>query len=427
MPLLASISSAPLDVGSYETPNAAQEFAPASEAFKRGEHDKALALLEAVVRQRPELPPARFLLAKLFLANNQTPQARLLLEQAAAESPGEPDVHLVFGHLAIKEGRLTDAQLHFEKAASLAAKKSWNADRKAQCDTLCHAGLASIAEARGDWESARVQLSALLKLDPKQALYRQRLGRAQFHLDDVQVAIKELQQASADDKSLEPAPVFLARLYSRSGNSSKAEEWLKQATNHSPRDYRSHLAFASWLLEQDRVAEAEVSAVTALELAPEKRDVLYMNGTVACFLRQYPRAEEYFARLHAEYPADLEIANQFALCLTEQEDTAKQERALQLALSNLRQKPDSRQLYATLGWCYYQCGMLNDARQALERAISGGQGPAITGYYLARVMDELGHQDQVGPLLQAASKAQAPFLYRAEVNAWLASRTPAGE
>jgi hypothetical protein len=77
---------------------------------------------------------------------------RQALERAVAEDGEHPEVFILFGNLALMEGRLADASVHFEKARILAAAKRWTADQRKRFDRLCHQGDAFVAESRGDWK-----------------------------------------------------------------------------------------------------------------------------------------------------------------------------------------------------------------------------------------------------------------------------------
>src|SRR5207248_887097 len=101
----------------------------AGEALKKGQVDEALKHLQEAVRKNPDLPPARFMLAKMFSQlRDMGAQARATLELAAAEEPEHPIIYLQNADIALKEGRLTDAILNCTQALSLANGERWRAD-----------------------------------------------------------------------------------------------------------------------------------------------------------------------------------------------------------------------------------------------------------------------------------------------------------
>src|SRR5262245_18862760 len=66
----------------------------AKEAFLAGKLDEALKHLQAAAKTNPAMSPPKVVASRWCLETNQGPQARVLLEQAASEEPGHPDVYL---------------------------------------------------------------------------------------------------------------------------------------------------------------------------------------------------------------------------------------------------------------------------------------------------------------------------------------------
>ncbi|MEJ7637648.1 MAG: tetratricopeptide repeat protein, partial [Singulisphaera sp.] len=145
---------------------------------KRGEERQALEALAAAVKKDPKLPPAKLMLARILLAAGKSPRGRVVLEEAVVEGPRHPGGYVLFGNIALAEGRLTDAQLQYEKAQSLTSAATLSEPQKREMLTQSAAGLAAVAERRHDWASARTALTARLALDPADARARQRLARA---------------------------------------------------------------------------------------------------------------------------------------------------------------------------------------------------------------------------------------------------------
>ena len=114
---------------------------------------------------------------------NEGALIRPALESAIGEDPEHPEVFILFGNLALAEGRVTDAAVHFEKARGLAAGKPWTAEQRDRFDRLSSQGDAVVAESRGDWKAARAALADWLKHEPDNAAARQRLGKALFTLE----------------------------------------------------------------------------------------------------------------------------------------------------------------------------------------------------------------------------------------------------
>ena len=56
--------------------------------FRRREYEQALEFLQSACKQHPDLPPARVMLARLYLADGQAAPARSAFDKAADEHPG---------------------------------------------------------------------------------------------------------------------------------------------------------------------------------------------------------------------------------------------------------------------------------------------------------------------------------------------------
>ena len=205
------------------------ELTRASEAFKNGDYAECLAQLEAAVQAHPSLPPAKVMLARLFLSSGKMPQAHVLLEQAAAENPNQPDIYLAFGDIALSGGRITDSMLQFEKASAIGPLEGWRDARVKDFKSRCLAGLAAVAEVRGQWEIARQHLTELLELNPTYSGARQMLARALLALDKEDEAFHQIEEAARSAANGESAFVSMARLCMQQGRAEAARRYMEQA------------------------------------------------------------------------------------------------------------------------------------------------------------------------------------------------------
>lgn len=383
----------------------------ALEQFRQGDFDGTLQQLNAAVESLPGLPPARLMLARLFLATGQIPQGRVALEQAATASPDDPNIYLIFGDLALLEGRVTDAELHFRQAQRLLPKDQTAVPdpqaRKRQ--TQIHAGLAAVAEQREQWQQAAEALTAWLALEPAQGAARQRLGRSLFQLKRYKEASDALAQAVLDEPGLEPAAISMGRLYHEAGDAEKAQQWMEHAVKKEPQNARAHLAVALWRLEIDQPQEAQQALEMAAKLDPNLPDLERLRGVFARHRQDYAVAERYLQALFNENPGDFGAANQLVLTLIEQEDEAKRRRAVQLAEVNARQYPNSAEALATLGWVYYRLNRLDEAERLLQAAVSGGHVSSEVAYYLAHVLHAHDRTEEAQAVLVGA--VQTPGLF----------------
>src|SRR5581483_8816977 len=107
-----------------------EEIEKAGAALQKGQVDEAYKLLQEAVKKKPDLPPARLMLARLYMSTNTKEgqqQGRAILETAAGENPNHPEIYLTCGSLALGEGRLSEALLNCQRAFELASSGKWSA------------------------------------------------------------------------------------------------------------------------------------------------------------------------------------------------------------------------------------------------------------------------------------------------------------
>jgi Tfp pilus assembly protein PilF len=379
--------------------------------FEQGDPAGCLGSLRTAVKANPGLAPARVLLAKLFLLHDQIGPGRAELERAVVEGPRHPETHILFGHLALEDGRLADASLQFEKAAATAADLPDTARRGWQA--RAHSGSAEVAERRADWVTAAAELEVLLASDPANPHARARLGKAVFRLGRTEEAYDNLRRATEADPSYEPPAVTMAHLFSEADNPAKVTEWFEYAVTHAPKDARVRTAYAAWLLDRDRPDDARRHADEAARLDPKAPEVRLLQGLIAWQARRFPDAERLFLGLHEESPSNFDAINYLALALADQDDPVRRQRALELAEINARLHPGSGTALTTLGRVNDRLGRPAAAEKALRAAIQTGSAIPETPYYLACLLaDRGGDLTQVQRLFRLALDAPGHFAFR---------------
>jgi tetratricopeptide (TPR) repeat protein len=395
-----------------------KEIEDAGEKLQKGQVDEAYKLLQEAVKKKPDLPPARVMLARLFLSSNTKEgqqQGRIILEIASGENPDHPQVYLTNGSLALGEGRVTDTILNCEKALALAAAERWTKEQKDEVRVQARNGLAAAYEARRDWAAARSPLAALLEADPKNGQLRTRLAQALFFLDKPDDAFQELSQAVKDDPTaLNPPTVSMAKFWTAKGETKNAREWLDKAIKAEPNSYRVHLAYGDWLLQQNEIDQAKIHVDAASKIKADDVEVQKLQGLIARIQKDLAMAEKIFRRVYNDTPSDFFAANQLALVLADQTDPNQRNRALQLADGNAKQYSKAADAYATLGYVLFRDNKVDDALKALQVAASNNQVSLDTAYYLALCLNEKEKYEEAKKLLDGALKSKGLFVYRKE-------------
>jgi tetratricopeptide (TPR) repeat protein len=395
----------------------------AARAVHEGRDADALSLIRAATPSRPAWPPIQVDLARLQFGANKPAKGRRSLEQVATEFPNDPRTYLLFGSLAMSEGRYSDARLNGEKSLKLLDGTKLDAATVRAIRGEASAGLAAVAEATDDWSSARAHLLDWLEIEPANAPVRQRLGRALFRLGKTDEAFKELTRSAKDDPKLGPAAVPMALMFVQAGNDAKAEEWFAYASKVEPRSAEARISQARWRLDKGQAAEARALLEEAARLDPNSKELEPLRGLIAWQLRELSNAEGIFEALHRDAPGDAGFASLLTLALVEQDDPGKRSRGLQLAEDSAKRFPKAIEVLASLARAQTRSGHLEEAERSLHAAISGAGGRATptVAYFLAQILAEKGRPDDALGLLTQATATPIAFAYQADARRLLTS------
>lgn len=409
------VPSAP--TGGLSAPGAPPQFSKAVSAFRRGDLPATLQWLRQANREHPRLAPAEIILATMFFSDEQPGKGREVLEQAAVKHPTDPEPHLIFGDLAFRQGRLSDAHVQYQRGAQLTASFAGSEKRRDELETRAVVGLARVAEARGQLETAQRRYAALLELAPDHAQAHFRLGNVLFAMGRPEEAVAQLREAAGLLQDAPSPALTMAQLYKQAGQSEEAQQWLERAIDESPEDPRPHLAMANWQLEARNAPEAALPFVErAAELSPESVEASRLRGLIAWSMGDYAQAERVFESVALKTPSDPQINNYFAAVLAEK-PSPQTRRAWELVQLTASSNPQSAETAATMGWVAYQRGELERAEQYLTRAARAGH-DRDTDYYLARTLFRRGRIAQAHKALQRALTGEGMFVHARQAEAW---------
>lgn len=429
----------PIDPEGGEGPPAVsaqeKEVQDALEEFKKGNFDEAEKLLEAAVEKYPKLPPAQVIMATWFFAARQANAGRAYLERAVMEAPDDPQAYLVFGELALRERRVTDAGVLYEKGDEILATFDGDAERKKGLEQNVQRGLALVAMAREQWDAAQQHLEKWLELSPGNGTALVNLGKVLFQKDLVDDALARFKAAvSENPKALTPE-AQIAVLFEQKGDHQKSEEWMIKALTSDPKNPLTRRIAAQWALSLGRLAEARDQCDYAIKLDAGSLDAKLLRGVIALHEKDFVEAEKQFNAVVDEQPGSFAATNNLALALIEQDSVTKQRKAVDLAEDNVREygrrSGAADEAYSTYGWVLYKIGELDKAIQALNRSLQLNNNPSPdTLYYLsqaaydkAEVETDSDRQktlyEQSKKLVDKALEVTRPFSMKKETEALL--------
>jgi superkiller protein 3 len=399
-----------------------QDVEDALRKFSKKDYSGALERLENAKKTVPRLAPAEVMMAQLYYDSNQPTAAVGMLEKVIQRVPGDPEAYVMLAERAALEGRLTEADLLFQKAAQLVGAFADNPKRKQNLQIRALTGAAIIYETRGDWKAARTALESLIKLDPNPARAHERLGHALFEMGDQKAAFVEFQSAAESDKNVPPAELVMATLFKDQVNS---EKWLNFAIKKGGQDLRTQIAAGRFLLKANRLDEAKSHAEEAIKLDPESVDANVLCGLIARVMGDYATAQAALSKAHLMSPGNALVINNLALVLLELPEEENHLRALQFAELNMSKSPNNPEIVATYGWVNYRLNRRLEAERVFATVFNSNRVNSDMLYYLANFSRDRGQTGEAVKLLKEAINTTEPFGYRKPAQALLAELTKA--
>lgn len=380
--------------------------------LRNGQFEKSRLHLAQNFKDAVDKPHPDILLAQLLNELGNGPRARNVLEQLAVTEPNRFDVYFVFCEMAIREQRWLDGWMHALAADSADMPQNWSEQHQTVMKRDLILLKAACCEGRGDWKTARQMFESLIQDEaetPVNVLVG--LGRAEFHLQDVESARQHFDEAFRRDNRIEHADLSLALLFDATGKKEEAEKYFQKAVAGPPMagQGRSRIAFARWLIFQNRAEETTASLSQPIADDGLESERLYLQAMSARMSRQFEEARNILSGLHQQDPANFTVSNQLALILIEHDNEGLRGRALQIAESNVRNHAKSAEAWSTLGWIQFRLGDVASARESLSRGMSGGIVSRDTACYMAHLEQRLGNAEKAKNLVNAVRNSAGPL------------------
>ncbi len=398
-----------------------EELQQAKAALIAGDIELCREHLRAAYARHPNLPPPEMMLARLYLSSGQIAAGRRLLEEVSIADPSHPELYLLFGKLALTEGRVTDAILQFEKASALDLPKDWTDAQRSYFQRECAVARTTIAELRRDWDAAAELYQQQVKANPQAAKLRDRFAMALFRNGQLKQAFEQFDIAHRQDPKIARPEVSMAVMHVQGQDYAKADQWLQKALAKYPDDAGVHFQCSIALMYEDRAEEAERHAAKAAELGLDSDALLSHRGLIAMQLGEHERAEEFYQQA-LERTQSIDAKTSLALALAEQDDPAKRKQAMEVIQSAAKQQPNYPMVKTVLGWVQFRNGQLDDAEATLREAAGRLPSERTTLLFLSRVLMEQKHEDQarqVAERLRRVIDQPGIVAFRPEARKWL--------
>ncbi len=423
--IIGSSADQPSPATDFRLPAGEKAIDEAIALYRQRNLDGCLARLQEASQARPDLGPARLMLAKILLIDNQGAAGQQTLERAASENPDWPDIWLTLAKVALRDGRAAEAAALYDRALALLKRASLPADRLRTLRIDAESGQAQAAERLRDWKAAESAARAWLADNAGSLDARRHLAQALFRQDRRDEALQELERAAAlDSDEALPAPLAMALLAIEANEPDTASSWFEKAVAKTPNDLRVRRTYGGFLLDRGLTDGAQKQITAAAGIDSKSLEVRLLQGALALQREEYAEAERILQALHLEAPASFAVNDRWARALAGQDDDAKKLRAAQVAEMNQRLNPNSPEALATRGIVLQRLGRLAEAEQLLRSAVASNTATSEMLYELARLLsDHRPEHPDIPRLLRIALGAPGPFPHRSAARHWLDSLT----
>ena len=377
--------------------------------FATRDFDGARAALDAAKAANPELPPSGVMMARLLFAAQQGAAAKSQLEQTIEKVPTDPEAWLFLGDMELQSRSFAAAQTLYDKAKDRLQGLQTSAKRRSNLEMRTYAGLATVAEGRGDWQEAKNYITQWLKVDPDHVAGRTRLARAMYKLEDAKTAYGILQKIYEGDDTTTRPEVSMALLYETDNKHANAKQLMTRAAQRDTKTLNTQLAVAKWALDTGELEIAEKACTDSLKIDSTALQAKMYQGMLARYRKQWNKSEQLFIQAHLQSPTNFGANNQLALVLIEQEDEDKRKRAAEFATINAQlysgnlKNAFGREAMVTLAWINYKSGRVRQAIAGIQRAMQNGAISADSAYFAAKIMHD-------SKQTEIAKKILEPFL-----------------
>ncbi len=192
--------------------------ARAFESLSENRPDRAIANLQAIVKEKPNFAEGHYVLAHAYFNQEKYPQAEAEFKRVLELNPQYKDARFNLGLVYLSERRLDDARTAFSQVL---ANDPNDAD--------AHYGLGLVLAESGNYEAAIPELKQAISLGPQVPGVYSELGNAYANLkmyDDAIAAYIGSREKDGDSPDLEKA---LAECYQVKGMTQQAQEARNRA------------------------------------------------------------------------------------------------------------------------------------------------------------------------------------------------------
>ncbi|MBV8274251.1 MAG: tetratricopeptide repeat protein [Verrucomicrobia bacterium] len=351
----------------------------------KGDIKSVLEVLDRLNAVFPQLPIAKYQLARAHLQNDNPTQAIAELNKALGLNPDYLDATLLLGEADLRAGDpqavLTSMQRLLDKHPNLAPARELLAAAYRSLGQLddaantfrdqisaspgnaqAYLGLGLILRQQGKLTEARNAFEKAQQLDPQNPSPVGQLVDLDVANQDFSAALQKVQnQRKGNPKS--PVADFLeAKIYFAQGQWDRAESVLLTALQLDPNDSKAEDLLIYTYIAANKLPDALSRVNSTLSRQPNDERMLMLCGLIYEKMNQFTNARDAYEKLLSLEPRFEAALNNLAWLYAEK--FGQLDKAYDLARKARALEPDAGAIADTLGWILYKRG---DYAQALSQ------------------------------------------------------------
>jgi tetratricopeptide (TPR) repeat protein len=396
----------------------------------KGDTKKAVEVLERLDQTYPDTPLIKYQLARAYLKNNNTNQAKVALDQAISRNPNYADAILLLAEINLRSGHsemVVEPMTHLLKknpdlrrAALLLAAAYGSLGRFDDAAVVLHEqarlapqdpqpemalGLTFRQAKRND--EARQAFEKVAKLAPDNLWPVDQLVELDLldkHFDAARQRIRRQFQKTPDS----PAAHFLeGKILTAEGKWDSAEAELQKTLQLDPNFSSAYDLLVQTYLATNKLPQAVSQLQAEVSKNPNNSAALMTLALVYERTKDFPKARDAYEKLLSIAPNFVPALNNLAYLYTERlNDLAK---AFDLARKARDLRGQDPSIGDTFGWVLYKRGEYQQALTILqESAEKAADSPEIQ-FHLGMAAYMMGQTDIARVALQKAASAAKDF------------------
>jgi tetratricopeptide (TPR) repeat protein len=406
-----------------------------------GEAKLAVEGLDRLNKTYPNVPVAKYQLARAYLLNDNPAQAAVTLDRALALNPDYVEASLLLGETNLRAGEaqpvissmkglLTKHPAQTEAQVLLAAayQSVGRLDDAAAVfrqlvgafpeSARFYLGLGLILRGQGKTAEARTAFEKAQELEPSNlAAVEQLLDLDLLSRDFTSAAQKVSRQLEKTPLSAD-AHYFEGKLYAAQGEWNQAEAALLKAIELDPDSPNAYDLLISAYVAGNQLSQAIGQIDRQLSRDPNNTRLLMLSGLIYDKSNQFPQAQAAYEKLLSLRPDFGPALNNLAYLYAERSN--QPDKAYDLARKARALSHDDAATADTLGWILYRRAEFDQALLLLKESAAKLPNTPEIQFHLGMAYYMMGQMDAARTTLRQAAEAKSDFPGKGDIERRLA-------